>query len=125
VLLVLTGAIASADENAMHTDWMNVVKGSRDAASGTEVVSVEEDGASGSRTVTLAIPKRAVNDPDTIEEVVVVGQAPEKPEPTDLHISYEWITDYDNDNYGLVIRLSENTNWPIRLYLNSAPGFTR
>ena len=125
LLLVLIGATASADEPAMQTDWMNVEKGSRDAASGTEVVEVEEDGTDGTRTVTLAIPKRAVSDPGAIEEVVVIGQAPEKSEPVDIDISYEWVSDYDKDNYGLVIRLSKDTNWPIRLYLNSAPGFTR
>jgi len=109
----------------MQTGWMDFVKGSRDSASGTEVVGVEKDGADGKQTVTLAIPKRALPNPADIEEVVVIGQAPEKPEPTDMHISYEWISDYDEDNYGLVIRLDKDTNWPIRLYLNSNPGFVR
>ena len=125
LLLVLIGAIAHADDNAMQTDWMAVVKGSRDAVSGTEVVEVEDNGADGTRTVTLAIPKRALSDPAAIEEIVVIGKAPEKSEPMDLDISYEWIADYDEDNYGLVIRLGKETNWPIRLYLNSGPGFVR
>jgi hypothetical protein len=64
-----------------------------------------------------------MNHPDTIEEVVVVGRRPEKPEPLD--ISYEWLDDYDNDNYGLVIRLGKDSNWPIRLYLDSSPGYVR
>ena len=55
-----------------------------------------------------------------LEEVVVVGRRPAKPEPLD--ITYEWLDDYENDNYGLVIRLGKNSNWPIRLYLDSAPG---
>ena len=125
LLLVLSGAIAHGADGALQTDWMDVVKGSRDAASGAEVVDIDDTGADGTRTVTLAIPKRAVSDPAAIEEVIVVGQAPEKAEPMDLHITYEWIDDYDEDNYGLVIRLSKDTNWPIRLYLNSEPGFTR
>ena len=53
----------------------------------------------------------------------MIGRKPEKPEPLD--ISYEWLDDYDNDNYGLVIRLGKNSRWPIRLYLNSSPGFIR
>jgi len=125
LLLALSGAIARADDNAMHTDWMDFVKGSQDAASGTKVVDVEEDEAKGTRTVKLAIPKRAVIDPSAIEEVVVVGQAPEKSKPIDMDFSYEWVSDYDKDNYGLIIRLNKDTNWPIRLYLNSEPGFTR
>jgi hypothetical protein len=67
-----------------------------------------------------------MNDPDTIEEVIVVGRHPDKPEPPEpLDITYEWLDDYENDNYGLVIRLGKNSKWPIRLYLNSAPGFVR
>ena len=75
----------------------------------------------GTRTVTLAIPKSAMADPADIEEVVVIGRRPEKPEPLD--ISFEWLDDYDSDNYGLVIRLGKDSNWPIRLYLDSAPGY--
>ena len=42
-----------------------------------------------------------------------------------MDITFEWVDDYDNDNYGLVIRLGRDTNWPIRLFMNSGPGFTR
>jgi len=128
LVLVVAGAVGTvsrADDSALQTDWMDFVKGSRDAASGAEVVDVEEDGAAGKRTVTLAIPKKSLNDPADIEEVVVIGQAPEKSKPMDMDISYEWISDYDKDNYGLIIRLDEDTEYPIRLYLNSSPGFVR
>jgi len=124
-VLVVSGAGARADDSAMQTGWMDFVKGSRDSESGTEVVSVDKNGTDGTQTVTLAIPKRAVNDPSAIEEVVVIGQAPEKSEPKDMDISYEWISDYDKDNYGLIIRLDKDTDWPIRLYLNSKPGYAR
>ena len=57
---------------------------------------------------------------------VVIGQRPEKPEkPEPLDMTFEWARDYDPDSYGLIIRLPRNTNWPIRLYMNSRPGFTR
>lgn len=123
--VVVSGAVAQVDDSAMQTDWMEFVKGSRDIGSGAEVVEIGEGEADGMRTVTLAIPKKAVNDPADIEEVVVIGQAPQKSEPMDINISYEWISDYDEDNYGLIIRLREDTEWPIRLYLNSNPGFVR
>jgi hypothetical protein len=125
LLLVSFGTLAQVDDSALQTDWMEFVKGARDSASGAEVVDVEEGGEDGVRTVTLSIPKTSVSDPAAIEEVVVIGQAPEKDEPGGLNISYEWVSDYDEDNYGLIIRLSEDTNWPIRLYLNSSPGFVR
>ena len=120
------GLASDVDDSAMQTGWMEFVKGSRDHDSGTEVVEVEEGESEGQRTVTLRIPKSSVHDPDAIEEVLVIGQAPEKSEPMQMSISYEWIADYDDeDSYGLIIRLGEDTEWPIRLYLNSNPGFVR
>ena len=98
-----------------------LVKGYMGETRGTELREIEDEGET--RTVTLAIPKKSMSHPDEIEEVVVVGRRPEKPEPID--IEYEWLDDYENDNYGLVIRLGKNSNWPIRFYLNSDPGFTR
>ena len=61
--------------------------------------------------------------PSDIEEVVVIGRKPAKPEPLD--ISYEWVDDYDNDRYGLLIHIPKDSEWPIRLYINSSAGFTR
>lgn len=84
---------------------------------------VEYGPEAGNRTVRLSIPKSSMSSPDEIEEVLVIGRRPDKPEPLD--ISYEWVDDYDNDNYGLVIRLGKDSNWPIRLYIDSAPGYLR
>jgi len=125
LVLVVSGAVAQVNDSAMQTDWMEFVKGSRDSGTGAEVVEIAEGEEDGTRTVTLAIPKKAVNDPADIEEVLVIGQAPQKSEPMEMDISYEWVSDYDEDNYGLIIRLSEDTEWPIRLYLNSSPGFVQ
>ena len=89
---------------------------------GAEVREAEQDGE-GQRLV-IAIPKVAMADPDQIEEVLVVGQAPQE---IDLipEFEYEWVEDYDNDFYGLVIRFSDETRWPIRLYMHSDAGFVR
>jgi hypothetical protein len=114
-------AWAQSEPQPLQSDWLQLVKGYRDPATGVEMKDVEYGDTAGTRTVTLAIPKSAMNNPDDIEEVVVVGRRPEKPEPLD--ISFEWLDDYDNDNYGLVIRLGKNSNWPIRLYIDSAPGY--
>jgi hypothetical protein len=125
LLLVLTTGVR-AEEGTVETGWIEVVKGSRDTTVGAEVVGVEAGDTAGSQTITLAIPKKSIASPDDIEEVVVMGQRPEKPEkPEPLDITYKWAADYDKDNYGLIIRLSRNTNWPIRLYMNSNPGFMR
>jgi hypothetical protein len=105
----------------IQSDWLELVKGYKGATLGAELREIEDD--EDGRTVTLAIPKESIEHPDEIEEVVVVGRKPDKPEP--LQIDYEWLDDYENDNYGLVIRLGKDSRWPIRLYLNSDPGFTR
>jgi len=106
----------------METDWLEFVKGYKGGVMGAEVREVEQ-GDDGSRLV-IAIPKVSMADPDQIEEVRVVGQAPQE---IDLlpEFEYEWVDDYDNDFYGLVIRFSDDTRWPIRLYLHSDTGFVR
>jgi len=122
MLLALPLLLVAQDEALpLQSGWMELVKGYRDPTTGVEMRNVEEENAGETRTVFLSIPKTSINKPDSIEEVVVVGRRPEKPEPLD--ISYEWLDDYDNDNYGLVIRLGKDSNWPIRLYLDSSPGY--
>ncbi|MGB1141241.1 MAG: hypothetical protein ACPG1A_10105, partial [Halioglobus sp.] len=113
-------------DGVVESDWLELVKGYKGDAIGAELVSIEEGDTAESREITVAIPKDAIGHPDEIEEVVVVGQMPEQPEPSEpLDITYEWLDDYDNDNYGLVIRLGRNSRWPIRLYMNSYSGFKR
>jgi hypothetical protein len=122
MLLFLPLAVsAEGDAQPLQSDWMDLVKGYRDKATGVEMKEVEEGETSGSRTITLSIPKSSINKPSEIEEVMVYGRRPEKPEPLD--ITYEWLEDYDEDNYGLVIRLGRFPNWPIRLFIDSSPGF--
>ena len=124
-LLVLSAAVSLAgaqEGTSLASDWLEFVSGSKDKTMGVELRDIEPGDAEGTRKVTLAVPKSVVSDPDEIEEVVVVGRAPEKPEP--LNIRYQWLRDYDKDNYGLVIHIGES-DWPIRLYMNSSPGFTR
>ena len=126
LLLSLPALVARAADGTVQTGWMELEKGARDGTVGAEVVKVEAGDTADTQKITLAIPKKSIASPDDIEEVVVLGQRPEKPEkPEPLDITYEWAADYDSDNYGLVIRLRRNTNWPIRLYMNSDPGFKR
>ena len=133
LLAVITGALVFAlsvstraedvMEPTLQSDWLELVKGHRGETMGVELRDIEEDDGDATQKITLAIPKRSMPHPDAIEEVVVVGRAPDKPEP--LPIKYEWLDDYDNDNYGLVIRIGKNSNWPIRIFMNSEAGFTR
>lgn len=123
LLLVPLAALAQTDSEPLESDWLQLVKGYRGDTYGAQVREIEDGETGDTQKITLAIPKSAISDPDAIEEVVVIGRKPEEPEPLD--ISYEWLDDYDNDNYGLVIRLGKNSRWPIRLYMYSNTGFTR
>ena len=113
---------APTDRKMLQTDWLDLVKGSRGVTMGAHLVDMQDTEEEGSQEVTLAIPKSSMGHPDTIEEVLVVGRMPEKSEPLDF--SYEWVKDYDADNYGLVIRLSKDSNWPIRLRMHTGPGLS-
>ncbi|MEM6581549.1 MAG: hypothetical protein AAGF35_12075 [Pseudomonadota bacterium] len=112
------------DAPPLTSDWMELVRGHSDPDTGVEVREVRHSEDGEPHTLILAIPKTSMAHPDSIEEVVVVGQRPEQPEqPEPLDIEYEWLRDYDNDNYGLVIRFGKESKWPIRLYLDSSPGY--
>lgn len=121
--LLLTSLTALAQQGtSLESDWLELVKGHKGQSMGVELREIEAGEEDGTRKVTLAIPKTAMDHPDTIEEVRVVGRKPEESEP--LNIKYEWVSDYDDDNYGLVIHIGEG-NWPIRLFMDSNSGFTR
>ena len=123
-MLLPWAVVAQSEEPTWHTDWLDLVKGYRGDKAGVELRDVEQGDTAESRKITLAIPKKSLSDPDAIEHVIVIGRKPEKPEPI-LDISYEWLDDYENDNYGLVIHLNKGSRWPIRLYMFSDTGFIR
>ncbi|MFV0276714.1 MAG: hypothetical protein ACK5HY_05945 [Parahaliea sp.] len=128
--LVLAGAVGSGvgivragDSIATGTDWMELVKGYKDKKTGAELRDIQE-GDAGGRKITIAIPKSAIDAPGTLEEVRVVGHRPERMKlEFPLEIRHEWVEDYDNDYYGLVVYLGKDTTVPIRLYMESKTGF--
>ena len=126
VLLAPQPVLAQTSRSVAESDWLELVKGHRGTTLGAEMREVDTDSSPGYRRLTVAIPKDAIDHPDGIEEVLVVGRKPEESEPIiDLDYEYEWLDNYDEDNYGLVIRLSEDSNWPIRLFMRSQEGYIR
>ncbi|PLW69657.1 hypothetical protein [Pseudohalioglobus lutimaris] len=124
-LALASMAVVAEEGTSLQSDWIELVRGHKGQAIGVQLRDIQPEDAAGERTVTLAVPKTSISHPDTIEEVVVVARAPEKPEPGEpMKIRYQWLDDYDQDNYGLIIHLGKG-DWPIRLYLNSSPGFVR
>lgn len=122
-LLGASGALGQT--TTQESDWMELVKGYRGENMGMELRDIQvTEGAEG-QTVTLAIPKSAINHPDTMEEVRVVGRRPDKMEfEFPLEFTYEWVDDYDNDYYGLVLHLGKDSQVPFRLFMDSRTGFT-
>ncbi len=123
-LFTLLAGVALAENQGMQTGWLELVKGARDTTVGAQLVDIEEGDTVDTQKITLAIPKASLGNRDDIEEVLVIGQKPPAPQQSKpIKFSYEWVSDFDNDNYGLVIRLGKDTNWPIRIYMNSEAGF--
>ena len=115
LMTLLIAPLAQAGER--QTDWIQPVEGHKEGTLGASVTSVKTD-ESGDSTMTLAIPKPALKDSDKMEEVVVVGRRADDTEE-EIEVRHEWVTDYDNDNYGLVLYLGKGGNVPLRLQLKS------
>jgi len=119
----LFSAVAMGQTHSTQTGWLELVKGYKGSAVGAQMREVETDAATGEKVLSISIPKIAISHPDQMEEVVVVGQKPKEREPLiDIEYEFEWVEDYDADNYGLVIRLGKDSNWPIRLFLHADDG---
>lgn len=114
------GAIAFAQSPGMDTGWMELVKGHIDSELGAEVRQVDENPETGERSITIRIPKEALQDEAMMEEVMVIGQAPNKIELDLPTFETEWIDNYDSEYYGLLVRLKDGPETPIRLFFNAA-----
>jgi hypothetical protein len=118
--LAASGLHGWAQSPGMDTGWLELVKGHRGDKVGAEVRDVRRDPATGERYVTVAIPKGSMADDSVMEEVRVVGRRPDKVEIDLPEFETEWVDDYDNDNYGLLVRLKDGPETPIRLFFNAA-----
>ncbi|QIB67058.1 hypothetical protein [Kineobactrum salinum] len=121
---------AAAEPVSSETGWMELVKGHLDKNTGADVRDVQPGEKEGFKKVTLAIPKKVVQSHDgELEEITVIGQRPQSidliPDFKVPEFEYEWVDDYDNDYYGLIIHLRDDGSLPLRLYLESSAGFTR
>ncbi|MFT4825838.1 MAG: hypothetical protein ACJAUG_000067 [Halioglobus sp.] len=121
--LSMSAALALGQAQKIETSWLELVKGFKGSEVGAQMREVETDAKTGEKTLSISIPKAAIAHPRQMEEVIVVGQMPKKREPfIDVDYEFEWVDDYDKDNYGLVIRLGKDSNWPIRLYMQADDG---
>ena len=106
----------------LESDWLDLVKGYRGEKMGLEVKESRIDPETGKRHLVIAVPKVSVGDANVMEEVLVVGRRPERPDLLP-DLEFEWVEDYDNDFYGLLVRFTEDQETPLRLYFSSEAGF--
>ncbi len=125
VLLLSAAATAQSDADLLKTDWIDLVKGYKDADSGVEVREVVKNKEDGGMQLLVAVPKVRMGDDTDIEEVRVVGQRPEAIDPRQWlpEFEYEWVDDYDNDHYGLLVRFTEEQKIPLRLFFSADTGY--
>ena len=125
LLLQAVPTLVQSEHETLKTDWLEQTKGYKGESMGAELREIDEDDTPGGlKIITVAIPKTAIVHPDAIDEIVVVGKKPKEAEPL-LNVRTEWVKDYDRDNYGLIIYLGKDSNWPIRLYMSAEGGYLR
>jgi hypothetical protein len=115
-------AAGAGAEDELQSDWIELVKGHRDSDLGLEVQETHVDPETGKRHLVIAVPKVALGNQDVMEEVRVIGRRPDRPDLLP-DLEYEWVEDYDNDFFGLLVRFNEDQKTPVRLYFSSEAGF--
>lgn len=119
-LFVSTFAVAQSASLELQSDWLELVKGHRDGKTGAQIMQIDRDPGTGQQTVRVKIPKASMEDEAGVEEIKVVGRAPQQREMPDPlpELETEWVDDYDNDHYGLLIKLREDQKTPFRLFFS-------
>ncbi|OUS18316.1 hypothetical protein A9Q88_00565 [Gammaproteobacteria bacterium 50_400_T64] len=112
--------ILSPALSALETDWLELKEGHEGQRMHAKVQSIKlpELSGDGGQHVILTIPKDELESTDNVREVVVVGKRGDKEEALP-GTRYEWSEDYENDNYGLIIKLDKMQDYPIRIYLKN------
>lgn len=121
---LLLMAISARGDDVLQTNWIEMVRGFQDAESGVQVREVTKDNT-GTTHLQIAIPKVRMADVADMEEVRVIGQRKPGFELKNLipQFEYEWVDDYDNNFYGLLVHLKEDSKTPLRLFFSSESGF--
>lgn len=122
--LLLVVALGARGDDLLQTNWIEMVRGFQDADTGIQVREVTQDD-SGATHLQIAIPKVRMADVMDMEEVRVVGQRPQEFEFRNLlpEFEYEWVDDYDNNFYGLLVHFKGAPKTPLRLFFSSESGF--
>lgn len=100
----------------LQTDWIEPVPGYEEKTLGTVIKAVEPEGETGDTRIMISVPKLSVANTSDIQEIIVVAKQPRKDKKPEVSIRHEWVADYDNDHYGLVLYLGKDEQIPFRIY---------
>ncbi|MCK9563986.1 MAG: hypothetical protein M0R02_14840 [Bacteroidales bacterium] len=112
--------LAKVHAEEVETEWISPQVGASETTIGARIRSIEELPNAGGQRVLIEIPRESFDHDDSIPEIVVTAQRPDQTE-TRLSIEHEWLADYDNDNYGLMLYLGKDGNLPLRIYFRHDP----
>lgn len=120
LLAVVAVILLPAQAEEIQTEWIEPVTGFRESALGARLGLVETlSGGRGTR-VTIEIPRGAIADTDDIHEIVVMGRGPGGDgDERVMSVRHQWVSNYDEDNYGLLLYLGGEDNLPLRLYFKA------
>lgn len=100
--------------SATDSGWLKQTAGETNERGFSIKTIVDSD--QGTKLITVSIPKERLKEgKDTIEEVLVIGKRAEERESPLKNVSYEWADDFENGDYGLIIKLKGDTRMPLRL----------
>lgn len=114
LISLLALSALSIHATALDSGWLEQKAGEHDDK-GFMIQSItfhEQDG----KLITVAVPKKQLaSNKEGIEEIIVIGKAKQEKESILKKVSYEWTDDVENDHYGLIIKLKDNSKMPLRL----------
>lgn len=118
--LSLLGLLAASPVYAaeLQTEWIEPTAGFSEQALGARIKSIEAMPGDEGQKVIIEIPRESMTQEESMQEIVVTARQPDQSE-SEIKVRHEWVKDYENDFYGLVLYLGKNNDLPFRIYLKS------
>lgn len=122
--LALTITLLSFNALASDSGWIKQEVDASNEHGFTIKTIVNSD--QGIKLITVAVPKSKLkNNKEEIDEVIVIGKRSEERESPLKNISYEWADDFENGDYGLIIKLKDDSKMPLKLQFSADKSLTR
>jgi len=115
IFVSFAGAAMAAE---LRSEWIEPNVGSSESLLGARIHSIEDLPDAAGQRVVIEIPRESLQYRDDIPEIVITARRRDSTE-WQLDIPHEWVSDYDNDHYGLVLYLGRDQNLPLRLFLKT------